>query len=108
MIKFITTKEEHKRFRFITVTDKMHVWGEGLSLHIEGKTKMVDTLLGHIFKFCKKHHVSYDEPIKKCYNKRVEAWVIFKSLQEYQIGDLKHVIERYNKTRKNKVKYEIY
>lgn len=107
MIKFITTKEHHKRFRFITVTDKMHVWGEGLSLHIEGKAKMVGTLLGHVFKFCKKHQIGYDEPIKKHHNKRVEVWMIFK-LQEYQIGDLKNVIEKYNKTRKNKVLYEIY
>jgi len=108
MIKFVATKDETKRFRFITVTDKMHVWGDGLSLHMKGKTKMVDTLLEHIFKFCKKHQISYDEPIKKHHNKRVEAWLVFKSLQEYQIGDLKQVIEKYNRIRKNKVVYEIY
>lgn len=107
MTKIIGTKEEYKRFRSITVSKKMHVWGEGLSLHIEGKTRMVDTLLGHILKFCKKHQIRYDKPIKKYHNKRVEVWVVLE-LQEYQIGDLEHIIEKYNRVRKNKVTHEIY
>lgn len=110
MISFTRTKEEHKRYRGITITDKMQVWGKegGLTLHIEGKTRMVITLLQHIFNFCKKHQIEYDEPTTKHHNKRVDVWIIFKSAQECQTNDLEYIIKKYNRVRKNKVVYESY
>ena len=91
------TKTEHKRFRGLTVADRIKVWGitDGCLLHLTGSPKIINTLKRNLMKKFK-----LPNPVTKPRQESLDMWF---SINQDEMKSIVAFIEKFNKKRKNKI-----
>ena len=98
MKKVSLTKSEHKRFRGLTVSDKVRVWStNGPVIHITGEPKMMNTLRRNL-----RTKFNLKTPVVEPREEYLNMWF---GISNNDVIKVVSFIERFNSKRKHKVSF---